>query len=181
MKCWKWGHYTAECRATNNMCRTYGGDHMTRECDKPGKRHCVSCCSDKHASWDRVCPEFQRKSTHFDEIHPENVLTYFPTEESWTLNIRPDRIPVEDRFPAKFATAPPPIQHKTKPCPSFAHSHKQRGCAPGKGTDVQGTLDSFIEARSTERLMHPFEEEEQCNEEEEQEANSLIQTSPHNQ
>ena len=63
-----------------------------------------------HASWDRSCPEFQRKIAQFDEIHPENVLTYFPTNESWTLTARPERVPMEDRFPSRYTVGslPPP-------------------------------------------------------------------------
>jgi hypothetical protein len=53
----------------------------------------VACRTDDHASWDRMCPEFLRKSTHFDELHPENALTYFPTDANWTLSKRPEKIP----------------------------------------------------------------------------------------
>ena len=181
MKCRKWGHYTAECRANINTCRTCSGDHMTKECDEPDRRYCVSCRSDEHASWDRVCPEFQRKSAHFDEIHPENALTYFPTEEEWTHNARPDRIPLQNRFPAKLATRPPLVQQqKPKPRPTATPSHKQRGCTTEKIANTQGTLDRFVESCSRERPIHPPASEDE-DEEEEREADSLIQTSPRNQ
>ena len=98
MKCCKWGHYAYDCQATTNICGTCGEDHATRDCNNPDKRYCVACRSREHASWDRDCPEFKRKSSHFDEIHPENAPIYFPTDEEWTLVARPERIPLEDRF-----------------------------------------------------------------------------------
>ncbi|KAF8262949.1 hypothetical protein EI94DRAFT_1599952 [Lactarius quietus] len=110
MKCRKWGHYASDCQATVNTCSTCGGDHMTKDCTEPNKRFCVACHSEEHASWDRSCPEFQRKSTHFDELHPENALKYFPTDEDWTLNARSERIPMENRFPDKYSVGLPQMQ-----------------------------------------------------------------------
>ena len=60
-------------------------------------------------SWDKICPDFQRKSAQFDELHPENALTYFPTEDSWTLTARPERVRLESRFPSKFAVGSLPL------------------------------------------------------------------------
>ena len=73
MKCCKWGHFAAECHAKDDTCGTCGENHVTKECTDNGKRSCL---------------EFRRKSAHFDELHPENALTYFPTEESWTVTKR---------------------------------------------------------------------------------------------
>ena len=166
----------AECHATNNTCRTCGGDHTTRDCNEPSKRYCVSCCLEDHASWDRMCLEFQQKSAHFNELHSENALTYFLIEESWTHNARPDRIPMEDRFPAKYAIGPPPTQ-KAKTCPDTTPNHKQRGHEAGKGAEVQGTLDKFIETQTAKKRTHPSSNEaDQCNEEEDLEADFLNQT-----
>jgi hypothetical protein len=65
MKCCKWGHYVAECRAEKDACGTCGGQHKTNECKSENKRYCVSCRSDTHASWDRNCPEFLRKCIEY--------------------------------------------------------------------------------------------------------------------
>ena len=112
MKYHKWGHFASDCQAKTDTCGTCGENHITTECIDKGKRFCVACKATNHASWDRSCPEFQRKITQFDEINPENVLTYFPTEESWTLTARPERVPLEDRFPSRYAVRslpPPPV------------------------------------------------------------------------
>ena len=182
MKCRKWGHYANECQATNSTCGTCGGEHTTRECDEPGKRYCVSCRTEGHASWDRTCPDFLRKSAQFDEIHPENALTYFPTEEAWTLCARPDRIPLDDRFPAKFAVGLPPVQQKTRPRPNIAANHKQKGQAKGKDAGTQGTLDKFLEPQAATNRPCPLNkdhgEDTQINEEGEIEDNTTNQSSP---
>jgi hypothetical protein len=52
MKCRKWGHYAADCRAEKDACGTCGGQHKTKDCKTEGKRYCVSCRSDTHTSWD---------------------------------------------------------------------------------------------------------------------------------
>ena len=118
MKCRKWGHFAAECQAKTDTCGTCGENHITKDCVDKGKRFCVACKSTDHASWDRSCPEFQRKIVQFDEIHPENALTYFPTEENWTLTARPERIPLEDRFPSRYAVGslPPQVKREER-CP----------------------------------------------------------------
>ena len=103
MKCCKWGHFASECLAKMDMCGTCGENHITKDCEDKGKRFCIACKAMDHASLDRLCPEFQRKIAQFDEIHPENALTYFPTEESWTLLARPERVPMEDRFLNRYA------------------------------------------------------------------------------
>lgn len=98
MKCHKWGHYASECQATSNICGMCGGDHMTKDCEETDKRYCIACRAEDHTSWDRNCPEFLRKSTHFNKMHLEHALTYFPTKESWTLNARLERDPLENNF-----------------------------------------------------------------------------------
>ena len=114
MKCRKWGHFAAECQAKTDTCGTCGENHVTKDCADKGKRYCVACKATDHTSWDRSCPEFQRKIAQFDEIHPENALMYFPTKESWTLIARPERVPLEDRFPSRYAVGslPPSKPHK---------------------------------------------------------------------
>jgi hypothetical protein len=38
-----------------------------------------------------------------NEKYPENKLQFFPTDEEWTLTTRPDKIPLENRFPQCYA------------------------------------------------------------------------------
>lgn len=115
LKCRRWGHFATNCTETVDACGTCGENHRTTRCNNPDKRHCVSCNSDSHASWDRNCPEFIRRRNIFDENHPENKLVYFPTDENWTLTTKPDRIPIENRFPQRFAVNSIPIVHKKAP------------------------------------------------------------------
>ena len=129
MKCCKWGHFSSDCHATVDTCGTCGENHVTRECKDSSKRFCVACKATDHSSWDRMCPEFQRKSVQFNEMHPENVLTYFPTDESWTLMARPDRIPLEERFPSRYAVRSLPLPSNTRrqmPTREIKHKQKQK-------------------------------------------------------
>ena len=104
MKCRGWGHFASECSKDASTCGTCGGEHRTSDCSEAGKRYCVSCRSDAHASWDRNCPEFLKRCTWYDEKHPDNNLRFFPTDESWTQEVRPAKYPFAERFPTNFAT-----------------------------------------------------------------------------
>ncbi|KAF8258422.1 hypothetical protein EI94DRAFT_1546010, partial [Lactarius quietus] len=77
MKCRKWGHFAAECKAQADICGTCGDQHKTKECNVEDKRYCVSCRSNTHASWNRNCPEFLRKCVEYSSFHPENNLAIF--------------------------------------------------------------------------------------------------------
>ena len=103
MKCRKWGHYADECRDTRNPCSTCRGEHRMSDCMEEGKKFCVSCKSNSHASWDRECPEFAKRCAWYDTNHPENSLKFFPTDDAWSKEVRPPRIPSAERFPACFA------------------------------------------------------------------------------
>ena len=109
MKCRLWGHFATECQAEANTCGTCGEAHRTNHCTNKEKRHCVSCGGNTHASWDRNCPEFIRRCTIFDERNPQNAMPYYPTEHDWTLAIRPERIPLDMRFPGKYAVNSIPV------------------------------------------------------------------------
>ena len=112
MKCRKWGHYVADCLAEKDICRNCGEDHRTRDCMEKDRKYCASCKTETHASWDRECPEFQRRVDWMDENHPENALAYFPTEEDWMMHIRPRQLELDEKFPAKYTVAslpPPPV------------------------------------------------------------------------
>ena len=113
MRCRKWGHFANECLAEKDACRNCGEDHMMKDCPDKERRYCLSCKNDSHASWDRGCPEFKRRVERMDEGHPENTLTYFPTEEDWTFHSQPQEMQLEEKFPAKYAVASLPPCHET--------------------------------------------------------------------
>jgi hypothetical protein len=93
----------------DEACGTCSGKHHTSQCNNPEKKFCVLCNSNKHTSWDRNCLKFLRRKNNLNEKHPENNLVYFPTNEEWTLTMRPDRIPLEEQFPSHFAVNSVPI------------------------------------------------------------------------
>ena len=111
MKCRRWGHFADRCLETEDTCGTCGEKHRTNVCKNDGKHHCVSCDVNTHTSWDRTCPEFIRRCAVIDERNPVNSMPFFPTEQDWTLALdhRPSRIPLEERFPAKYAVNSIPI------------------------------------------------------------------------
>jgi hypothetical protein len=103
MKCRRWGHFANECLAAADTCGTCGQEHRTSSCQSREKLHCVSCKVNTHASWDRTCPEFMRRCMITDKRNPENGMPYYPTEQEWTLTVRPNRIPLDERYPQRFA------------------------------------------------------------------------------
>ena len=161
MKCHKWGHFASECHASADTCRTCGENHTTRDCNDIDKRFCVACKVTDHASWDRACPEFQRKSMQFNKMHPENALTYFPTDESWTLMARPDRIPLEERFPSQYAVGslPPPSSTRRQLPTRGIECRKKQRCQSINGK--QQTLDRYMEKRAQDRQPNKGEETEE--------------------
>jgi hypothetical protein len=110
MKCRKWGHFATDCMEAKDTCGTCGGDHRTNTCTETTKKYCASCNNHTHASWDRGCPEFAKRCAWYDSKHPDNLLKFFPTGEAWTQEVRPERIPLPERFPAQYAVGslPPP-------------------------------------------------------------------------
>ena len=112
MKCRKWGHFTNECLAEKDYYGNCGEDHLTKDCPDKDRHYCVLCKNNLHMSWDRECPEFLRRVDRMDEDHPENALTYFPTEEDWKYHSHPWELWLDEWFPAKYAVASlPPPQH----------------------------------------------------------------------
>ena len=103
MKCRNWGHFASACPSQTNVCSTCSESHRTTTCHNRGKLRCVSCNCDLHASWSRDCPEFNHRCSIYDERNPENAMPYFPSEQDWSLITRPHRMPLADKFPAKFA------------------------------------------------------------------------------
>jgi hypothetical protein len=112
LRCRRWGHFATNCQEPNDTCGTCGEAHRTNLCKNTERKHCVSCRTNSHTSWDRECPEFIRRCKLYDENHPENKMVYFPTDEAWTLTTRPDRIPIEERFPQRFAVNSIPVTIK---------------------------------------------------------------------
>ncbi|KAF5335308.1 hypothetical protein D9611_011656 [Ephemerocybe angulata] len=107
-KCQMYGHWVKDCRAKADVCGTCGTTgHRTSECTTQQKRACLSCKGGNHASWDRQCPEFQRRCYDFDQRHPENTMPYHPTEDAWTWMQEPNQ-----RGPATTYGAPPPITYR---------------------------------------------------------------------
>ena len=160
MKCRKWGHFANECLAERDSCGNCGEDHMTKDCPDKDRRYCVSCKNDSHASWDRECPEFKRRVDRIDKGHPENALTYFPTEEDWTYHSRPRELQLDERFPAKYAVAslPPPTHGEQQRATRHIMGSGKRKQNRYQGSEVRGPMDNFITPRGGD---HPPDLEEQ--------------------
>ena len=111
MKCRRWGHFADRCLESEDTCGTCGEKHRTNACKNSTKLHCVLCNVNTHTSWDRSCPEFIRRCAAIDEHNPINSMPFFPAEQDWTLALdhRPSRIPLDERFPAKYAVNSLPI------------------------------------------------------------------------
>ena len=110
-KCQHYGHVARECTARSDTCANCAGAHCTSECQDKGKKHCVSCESDSHASWDRSCQEFKNRCGKLDERYIENTMPYFPTDEPWTHVSTPPK-PVQQ---ASNSQPPPPSPHQEQP------------------------------------------------------------------
>jgi len=103
LKCRRWGHFVAECKSKDEACGNCGEKHRTNTCRNKDKVYCVVCEENSHPSWSRECPEFNRRCLILDERNPENAMPYFPTENDWTLETRPNKIPLDERFPSRYA------------------------------------------------------------------------------
>ena len=148
MKCRKWGHFAADCLADKDICGNCGEDHRTKDCPDKDRRYCASCKNDTHVSWDRECPEFQRRVDRMDKNHPENVLAYFPTEEDWTMHIRPRRLELDKKFPAKYAVASlplPPVAGERQATTRTLGGKKPKQQVRRKQMKELGPMDGFVE------------------------------------
>jgi hypothetical protein len=148
LRCRGWGHLIAQCQNLE-VCGACGEEHNTSDCDNSHKRYCASCKIDTHASWDRGCPEFIRRCEIHNSRYPENNLPFFPTDEGWTLTTRPDKIPVEDRFPQRYAVnsipvkaAPRRTQQQTQTRNKPKRQHNQ--AAAPKGNARNGENNTII-------------------------------------
>ena len=150
MKCRRWGHFAHSCTAEADICGTCGEEHKTKECTNRDKTYCVSCKNHTHASWNRDCPEFRRRCIQFDENFPENDLPYFPTEEEWTMIPRPSKLPLPEKFPAKYsANQPPQLRQPLRTTPNTQDKQRKRKMAPIP--ENQSTLDQFVAHTNPQR------------------------------
>jgi len=131
MKCRCWGHFASECPSESEVCGNCRDTHRTNQCLNKSKTHCVACGDDTHASWNRNCPEFIRRCHILNERNPENAMPYFPTEYDWSLTVRPDRIPTEDKFPTKYAVNDIPIGGGRHPGPGAGQQCRGKRCNAG--------------------------------------------------
>jgi hypothetical protein len=113
-----------------DVCGTCGEAHRTNACGNRGKVFCVSCGVDSHPSQDRNCLEFIRRGAIYDERNPENAMPYYPSDQDWTMVVRPDRIPIAERFPAKFVV---------NSLPSTGNRHPSTATRPPKRKPNQST------------------------------------------
>ena len=58
-------------------------------------------------------------------------MPYFPTEYDWSLTVRPDRIPTEDKFPTKYAVNDIPIGGGRHPGPGAGQQCRGKRCNAG--------------------------------------------------
>ena len=174
MKCRGWGHYANDCNAQKNTCGTCGGEHRSHECNEPEKRYCTSCKTSAHASWDRNCPEFVKRCNWFDEKNPDNTLKFFPTEETWTQEVRPAKFPFTECFPPQYAVnnATPPTRNGGG---LTIREHVKKTKHPknkGKKPEGQTTLDGYAFTRCQSQTRAASEDSEM----EEGEVSQFIQS-----
>jgi hypothetical protein len=84
LKCQGWNHFAKDCIEKEDKCGNCAGTHRTNDCNTHSNKRCVSCKSNDHASWERICPTFVRKQEELDARNPDNTLQYFPTADPWT-------------------------------------------------------------------------------------------------
>lgn len=164
LRCRRWGHFAVNCPDPEDTCGTCGEAHRTTLCKNTNKKHCVSCNTDTHASWDRNCPEFIRRCKIFDERHPENNMVYFPTDEGWTLTTRPDRIPLDERFPQRFAVNSLPTTSKRPPAKGKKTASTKPITRKNQQGKEQNTINRYFsssQAKGKNKEPMPDEDEPQ--------------------
>lgn len=110
LKCQGWNHLARDCTEEKDSCGNCAGPHRTNSCLTQDKR-CVSCKTEDHASWSRMCPTFIRKTDEFNSRNPDNLLHFFPTSDPWTWS-------ANDKPPPKlvrFRSPQPPSQPSQVP------------------------------------------------------------------
>ncbi|KAG0692616.1 hypothetical protein DFH29DRAFT_817331 [Suillus ampliporus] len=137
-KCQNYGHIVKECIYHKDTCANCSGEHRTSECNDKNRRCCVSCHSEGHASWDRSCPEFERKCADLDARQLENTMPYFLTDEAWTQMQAPPK--------AKPYARPNTTAHPDHPLPHTQDTLRRHlapcGHKPMRGTHLPSSSGS---------------------------------------
>ena len=103
LKCHGWGHLSYDCKQPYNTCGTCMGRHRTVDCRNGEWPRCVSCQTEGHPSWAHHCPVFILKCEEMSDRLAKNSMSYFPTDESWTHMVQPQRA---SRLPPTPTTEP---------------------------------------------------------------------------
>jgi hypothetical protein len=129
-KCQHYGHIAKECVFHRDVCANCAGEHRTTECNNKDRTCCISCESDDHSSWDRKCPEFERRCNTLDAKNQDNTMPYFPTDEPWTQVSAPPKAAPYKR------TSPPPATQETRfrTQDTLDQHFNQRSSRPSRGT-----------------------------------------------
>ena len=83
-KCQHYSHIAKDCLSHTDRCANCAEEHKTSECQTPYIQRCIPCEANDHASWNRDCPEFEKRCQALDDKYPENLMPYFPSDEAWT-------------------------------------------------------------------------------------------------
>ena len=153
-KCQRYAnHIASECQSQRDVCANCAGEHRTSSCTEKHKKHCVSCDTNDHASWDRQCPEFRRKCESLDDHYPENTMPYFQTDEPWTQVMIPSKPSAPPPPPPPHHSYPASLLPEAPPPPSFApryrqttldqHAHRGRRSYRGRSDRQMGHTDHY--------------------------------------
>jgi hypothetical protein len=151
MKCRGWGHFATDCMAEKDTCGNCGEAHRTSACKSKEKVFCVLCKEHTHASRDRNCPEAIRRRETFNERNPENAMPYFPTEQEWTLAVRPSRITLDDRFPQRFAVNSLPTATRGKTTAGNHPTRRRQGDPTRSATRENPNFIPIPQSRTREQ------------------------------
>ena len=104
LKCQKFGHYVADCKAETDKCARCSGKHRTTQCTAtdPGTPECANCTDNPkgHGAADRTCPTYLKEKCKLHERIPENKYKYFPTNDprTWQLLNQPENYANDQEF-----------------------------------------------------------------------------------
>lgn len=133
LKCQGYGHIAAQCIFEHDICGTCAEHHRTANCTRQNHPYCTACDTEGHASWSRDCPVFTEKCLAMDRRHRENLMPYFPTEESWTRRLTPmaqmppppRSVPLDD-FVVPNRRGSQRVRRRASPTPTTGHNNTQR-------------------------------------------------------
>jgi len=129
LKCQGWNHFAKECISKEDTCGHCGTKgHRTNLCQNEQVKHCVSCNSDDHTSYDRDCLTFKQKLADRDKTNPENDLPFIPTDAPWTWNKTKNS---EAQKSAERGKQLPPMQILTQSGNQQERRRQRKETAPG--------------------------------------------------